>query len=325
MSDKLLKQLLSDGIVLNESARLEPLPGGVSSDIYLVHDGDRKFVVKQALGKLKVEADWFADVSRNETEINYIEYVAKTNPSSVPEIIGSGDGYFAMEYLGDGFTSWKAAMLCGQFSSDWARMAGAFLGDVHKHSRNNDKLAEQFNKMDSFWQLRIEPYLIATGENHAELNSMFLEEAERLRHEASALVHGDFSPKNILISSDRLVVLDCEVACYADPAFDVAFLISHLFLKILYHRNYYSDLQSMITAFCHAYGMRSFEFESRVVRLVLMLLLGRVDGKSPVEYLTDKASRQFLRSFVRLELIQNPRGLDKMLEVWVNGIKVLHD
>ncbi|MCB1124794.1 MAG: phosphotransferase, partial [Verrucomicrobiae bacterium] len=231
----------ADHLLETESPLLKPLSGGVSSDIYLVQDGYRKFVVKQALEKLKVEADWFADTSRNEAERKYIEYVGRISPESVPRVIFAGDGYFAMEYLGEGFVNWKQAMLAGRFEVDWAAKAGKLLGDIHRTSQGDSKLAAEFSNMESFWQLRIDPYLVTTGSKHPDLKKRFEEEAERLRTEASALVHGDFSPKNILVSQDRLVLLDCEVACYADPAFDLAFLFTHLFLKVLYHKQHFGE------------------------------------------------------------------------------------
>lgn len=317
----MLTRLRIDGIIGSEEARFEPLTGGVSSDIFLVHDGDRKIVVKQALEKLKVEADWFADVSRNATERDYISYVSEIRPSSVPQIIASGDGYFAMEYLGKEFRNWKQAMLDGQFEVDWARQAGAFLGEVHHRSKGNQEVAARFAKMESFWQLRIDAYLVATGAKHPELEALFLKEAYRLKSETSVLVHGDFSPKNILVSKDRLVVLDCEVACYADPAFDVAFLFTHLFLKALYHQNYYTEVREMIGECCQAYGLMDKDLERRVSRLLLMLLLARVDGKSPVEYLVDEGSKNFVRTFTGRELVNESSVLEEILEKWIAGIR----
>lgn len=325
MTRAFLEQLREDGVVASQSATLQPLKGGVSSDIYLVHDGERDFVVKRALPKLNVDADWYADTARNEAERQYIEYVAKSKPASVPSIIAKGDGYFAMEYLGNDFSNWKVSMLGGHFSDEWARQAGAYLGDVHRSSSKNPQLEKRFDNVDSFFQLRIEPYLIATGAVHPAIESIFIEEAGRLGESKLALVHGDFSPKNILFSEDRMVVLDCEVANYGDPAFDVAFLLSHLFLKMLYHRNYYSEIRSSVTAFLEAYGLYDQGFEVRAGRLLSMLLLARVDGKSPVEYLTDETSNLYVRSFSQSQLIQGSKGIEKILEVWESGIKSLSD
>ena len=79
-------------------------------------------------------------------------------------------------------------------------------------------------------------------------------EAERLVTCRSVLVHGDFSPKNLLVSGDRLVIIDCEVAWYGDPAFDLAFLLNHLCLKALYHAPAHgADLRVAGRATCQAY------------------------------------------------------------------------
>ena len=49
-----------------------------------------------------------------------------------------------------------------------------------------------------------------------------------------ALVHGDVSPKNILVGPRGPVFLDAECAWYGDPAFDLAFCLNHLLLKCLW-------------------------------------------------------------------------------------------
>src|SRR5262249_35175669 len=149
-----------------------------------------------------------------------------------------------------------------------------------------------------FDQLRIEPYLLTTGRRHPQLEDLFRAEAQRLGATRECLVHGDFSPKNILIGVDRLVVLDCEAAWYGDPAFDICFMLTHLFLKALLHAGAADSLQ-LIRTFRQEYirvaGRTTLE--DRVPRLLLMLLLARVDGKSPVEYL-EEPQRAFVRDFV---------------------------
>ena len=40
---------------------------------------------------------------------------------------------------------------------------------------------------------------------------------------SSTLVHGDFSPKNILISNKKIIYLDAECCNYGDPVFDLVF------------------------------------------------------------------------------------------------------
>ncbi len=323
MNSDFFNTLLADGLVSDRNATLTPLTGGVSSDIYLVTDGQKKFVVKRALEQLKVEADWYADITRNEVERNYISYVASAHPTAVPQIIAAGDGYFAMEFLGEGFSNWKQELLQGRFTAKWAEKAGSFLGDIHRRSAGSDALAEQFNRMDLFLQLRINPYLLATGLKHPDVQALFNTEAERLQVERLALVHGDFSPKNMLVKDDRLVVLDSEAACFADPAFDTAFLLTHLFLKVLYHRNYFQEIAHLISTFRESYGAMDKAMDLRTSRLLLMLLLARVDGKSPVEYLQDDASRDFIRTYTTTCLRTQMYQFPSLLQQWLAGIQKL--
>jgi aminoglycoside phosphotransferase (APT) family kinase protein len=264
-----------------------------------------------------VKADWFADVSRNRTEREYIEFVSRIAPGSVPRLTTAGDGYFAMEYLGEEYVNWKEALMNGRFEVDWARQAGSLLGKIHSASRNDPRLAVRFDTMDAFGQLRIEPYLIATASRHPELALLLQAEARRLAAHRSALVHGDFSPKNILVSAGRMVLLDCEVACYGDPAFDVAFLFTHWFLKALYHKDHFKEVRAMIEAFREGYALLDAEMERRVTPLLVMLMLARVDGKSPVEYLVEAADKETVRTFCRSTLVEGDVNLMRAYEQWV--------
>jgi hypothetical protein len=100
-----------------------------------------------------------------------------------------------------------------------------------------------------------------------------------------------------------LIVLDCEVAWYGDPAFDLAFLISHLLLKSLFHAPRDVGLQQLAQEFVAWYlqSRRLTRGEevallARISVLACMLFLARVDGKSPVDYL-DQARQEVVRSF----------------------------
>src|SRR5215469_3331440 len=132
----LLKLLRRDGVVRTPGARLTPLSGGVSCEIYLVEDGAEKFVVKRALAKLKVKAEWFADISRNRHEWEYIRYVAKFLPDAVPALrhCSATDNYFAMEHLNGSFLNWKQLLLAGKAVVPHAMRAGNILAQIHRHS-----------------------------------------------------------------------------------------------------------------------------------------------------------------------------------------------
>jgi aminoglycoside phosphotransferase (APT) family kinase protein len=319
-SAEFLQLLRHDGAVRTDNARLTPLTGGVSCEIYLVEDGAERFVVKRALARLKVKAEWFADISRNRSEWEFIRYVSRFLPAAVPALrhCSATGNYFAMEYLGGEFRNWKQILLTSPAASPQsAGDAGNLLGEIHRHSAGDGEARRLFDTTQNFFQLRIEPYLLATGAKHPDLQSLFEAEAARLGATRECLVHGDFSPKNILVSSRRMVLLDCEVAWYGDPAFDLAFILNHFFLKALHHQPRNVGVQLLVNAFWEAYQMvRPVpELDGRTGRLLLMLLLARVDGKSPVEYL-DEPRQNFIRQFVRTALRSEQISVGSVADAW---------
>ncbi len=323
-----LATLRRDGLLRHPAATLTPLTDGVSSEIYRVDDGPDTFVVKRALAQLRVKDEWLADVGRNRYEQLYIAYVARILPRAVPALrLGSVDrGYFAMEFLGSEFSSWKQQMLRGQIQPEAALRAASILGAIHAHSAADSEAERTFDTTANFIQLRIDPYLVTTGKRHPDLQPLFDAEATRLAATRLCLVHGDFSPKNLMVSPARMVLLDCEVAWYGDPAFDLAFLLTHFLLKALYHAQQQLNFEPMCAAFWQRYvdlaghAIDTVALEPRVARLLAMLLLARIDGKSPIEYLSED-QRVWVRNFARKTIQNGPSNLQDIFHPWFNQLK----
>jgi aminoglycoside phosphotransferase (APT) family kinase protein len=282
-----LELLRADGVIRSPTATLTPLTGGVSSEIYRVHDGDDVFVVKRALPKLKVAQDWFADVGRNANEFKYMQYVDRHVPGAVPHVrqAHAEHGYF--------YANWKSLLLAGH-AGHVAPKIGEMLGRIHAASSGDAAARDIFNTIANFEQLRIDPYLISTAKVHPALRHAIHAEASRLRAARSVLAHGDFSPKNILVAGDSVLIVDCEVAWFGDAAFDAAFMLNHLLLKTLIAGDHGNAARFWASYQQHA--GRAAASEQTVTRLLLMLMLARVDGKSPAEYLND-SQRSFIRDF----------------------------
>lgn len=317
-SEHILDLLRRDDLI-SDAAHCSPLSGGVSSDVFLIEDREKRFVVKQALPCLKVQDHWPADTSRNRVEYEFLKYLKQLIPGAAPQVVAAGADYFAMEYLGPEYANWKELLLRGECRQEHALRAATILGTLHRESFGNPGLVSLFDSTTNFHQLRTDPYLLTTGRRHPELRELFEREAQRLEATRECLVHGDYSPKNILIGNGRLVLLDCEVAWYGDPAFDLAFLTNHLLLKSLFHAPVDHGLQQMTTTFLEKYfEERSLpaddarELDARTARLLLMLMLARVDGKSPVEYLTGGA-KDFVRTFVGSALTWSHFSMDQVI------------
>lgn len=318
--------LRTDGQLSPAPARLTPLGGGVSCEIFKVEQDGNSFVVKRALPKLKVKAEWLADVGRNAVEHAFFETMAKPLAGSVPRVYfhNAERGYFTMECLEDGWCNWKELLLKGTIAPAHGALAGALLGRIHATTWQDAKLRGKFDTTSNFRELRADPYLRATAQQRPEVETILLAEADRLESCRVCLVHGDFSPKNLLIKDTQMAVLDAEVAWFGEPAFDVAFLMTHFFLKGLYHHSAESPWQETALAARAAYFSALEEkdtggLEARCAHLLSAILLARVDGKSPVEYLSP-AKQEVVRAFT-IETLRHPLpDLPAMIAAWQNHL-----
>jgi aminoglycoside phosphotransferase (APT) family kinase protein len=308
----------------SERADFEPLTGGVSSDIVLVTTaGGRRFCVKRALARLKVEALWEAPVGRNAAEARWIGTVAGWLPEAVPKLLAVDEahGLFAMDYLPpETHPVWKGELLAGKADRAFAEAVGRALATIHGRSAGDASLPEAFDNDATFGPIRIEPYLLATARAHPDLAEILQTLAARTLRAKRALVHGDVSPKNILHGPRGPVFLDAECACWGDPAFDLAFCLNHLLLKGALRRERKADYLACFSALAGAYlGDVAWEpaaaLEGRCASLLPALLLARVDGKSPVEYL-DGERRAAVRRTARAMLQQDIQTLPTIAEHW---------
>ncbi|MGW0843483.1 phosphotransferase family protein [Streptomyces sp. NPDC002787] len=321
LTDFLLTHKLA---VPGEAAHWTPLAGGVSSDLWRVDLPGRSLCVKRALARLRVAADWRAPVSRNAYEWAWMRFAARHRPDSVPELLAhdAEAGLFAMAFLPpERYPVWKARLFGGQVEVATAAAVGELLGTLHAASAGDAALAEEFATDDSFHALRIEPYLLATAAAHPDLGDALKGLADRTATTHLALVHGDVSPKNILIGPAGPVLLDAECAWYGDPAFDLAFCVNHLLLKSLVLPGHRAELLRSARALVEAY-VRCVDWEprpaleARVASLLPALLLARVDGKSPAEYLTDDGHRLFVRTVAAVLLRAPAPTPADVLDAW---------
>lgn len=296
----------------NSAISVQPLTGGVASDIARVQVGAKEFCVKFAIEKLRVEADWFAPLHRNAAEYEWLEAVGTWFPENVPKLFGRSNTQngFVMECISGGdVRQWKSDLLMiGPRTGDAAGV-GHLLGGIHAASASIAAEGQRFQNQADFCDLRIEPYLVSLIDKHADLSGAIRAVIQSLADHQTTLVHGDVSPKNILFRSGVPIILDAECATIGDPCFDAAFCLNHLLLKSIHLRAHSGALLREAHAFSVAYfeqvdWEKRSDIERRLCALLPMLMLARVDGKSPVEYLSDD-DRERVRAFART-LIKTP-------------------
>jgi 5-methylthioribose kinase len=278
------------------------LGGGVSNTVLLVETGEGRFVLKQSLGKLRVEQDWFSDRGRIFRESEALRALAPCLPAgAVPEVLWEDrqNCLFAMSAAKADARTWKAQLMHGEVDEATAARVGEMLAAIIRRTWHDPDAEQVFGDQTVFDQLRLDPYYRSTASLHPDLSPQFqklISESSTRRH---CLVHGDWSPKNFLVSGRGVMAIDFEVIHYGDPAFDAAFLLNHLALKSFKLPAYRDAMERAAMAFWGALraGMPAGTewMERATVEHLGALMLARVDGKSPAEYLDSEGLRALVR------------------------------
>ena len=298
--------------------RFTELGGGISNKVVLAEGPDLRAVLKQSLGQLRTAVGWHSERERILRESSAMRWMSdqatfgRMHVGRIPRVLFEDPLTFtiAMEAAPAGADMWKTQLFRGELDCSTARTAGATLGSIVSASWQNTDAELLFGDQTVFEQLRIDPYYRFTAAGRPEaaqyINRLIRSSATR----RVSLVHGDWSPKNLLVSNNDLWVIDWEVIHYGDPSFDVGFLLNHLLLKSVAMPQHRAALASLAQAFIEGLGGRLPPDGLWIVPAGLehlaALLLARVDGKSPAEYLDD-GMRERARSLA-LSLMRHPAG-----------------
>jgi 5-methylthioribose kinase len=311
----------------DEPVHASALTGGVSSGIYRVDLRSGSYCVKQALPQLKVAKEWLVPVERVFGEIGYLRTVQRIAAGHVPRVVGEDEASksFVMEFLGPEFRNWKSDLLAGRVDPGVARDMGALLGRIHAATADDAQLAKQFANDDNFFALRLDAYLVEAARVHPALAQRLHAIVDRTANTRRVLVHGDVSPKNILVGPQGPVLLDAECAWFGDPAFDLAFCLNHFLLKASHQPAHIDRLMACFDAMQQAYfDHATWEPRQALVHRVSSLLpglaLARVDGKSPVEYLGEHARGAVRRLSIQLLQQEHPSP-DTIASGWIEEFK----
>ena len=308
--------------------RFSRLEGGVSSDIWLVRAGGQVFCVKRALPRLRVTADWQAPVGRNASEAAWLQAVAKVMPEAVPAVLAvdAAAGAFAMQHLPPSrYSVWKEELRRGRVDVATAAEVGRRLAHIHSAFAGSTAAAAEFANGAVFHAIRLEPYLLAAARAHPDLAPVLEGLSARTAATKLTLVHGDVSPKNILLGPQGPVFIDAECACFGDPAFDLAFCLNHLLLKCLWVPGSAAAFLSACDALAESYLAGAgweprTRLEARASALLPGLFLARIDGKSPVEYVTDEQDKDRVRRVARELLTAQPDRIGDIRRRWAREV-----
>jgi aminoglycoside phosphotransferase (APT) family kinase protein len=277
--------------------------------------------LKQSLPRLQVREEWLSDVERIEREAECQKFLGSLlGEDVVPRVVlqDPENHIFVMRRAPRDRQNWKDLLLASHTDLRLARRAGELLGTIHDATAGDAACKRVFSGKRYFEQLRLDPYYHRVAQVHPRLKDRILALALQLLHANVCLVHGDYSPKNMLVSDGQITLLDFEVGHYGDPAFDLGFFYTHLFLKALKHRVQPREYLELIRAFWNCYVTSLTKLESTVLESMFLphlgvILLARVDGKSKLPYL-DPREQDWVRGFAPPLVFGDFTSFDKLLE-----------
>ncbi|MEU2002614.1 phosphotransferase family protein [Rhodococcus sp. NPDC019627] len=291
------------------------LTGGVSNDVVAVTGDGVDVVVKRALSRLRVQQEWAADVGRLTTEGLALRLAATIAPDSVPPVLDLSDGFLVIGRAPDHWHTWKTDLMAGVIDVHVAGRLGEILAQLQRSTADRlPELADEFGSRTAFEQLRVDPFHRQIRGRHPDLVPQIDRTIAVMAEAGPCLVHGDYSPKNVLVgdSDAEMWVIDWEVAHLGDPTFDPAWIVGHLLLKSIRRPDYADLYRAAAATFLDAWNAADPELGSQLIRQTGALVLARVDGRSPVDYLDDPG-RAAARSLGRRLLGDFPHSL---LDAW---------
>jgi thiamine kinase-like enzyme len=297
--------------------------GGVSGTVAFLSLEDKDLIIKQSLSKLKVKEDWKCDPSRMYVEQLSNKIYHDIAPDCVPEVLfyDSTNYIYGRIAAPDHCRMWKEDLMDNILDFLVAKQSIEALVKVHNKCNNDEYVRTEFEDKKIFYDLRISPYIEFTVKKHPQFNQIANILSKELMDQSITLVHGDYSPKNIMCDGRKIFILDFEVAHYGNPVFDLAFFANHFVLKSIkfpkQNLSYLNMLDYMLDIyFKESNYEKKDEVLSYFVKLLGMLMLARVDGKSPVEYLVnDEQKKSLVRTIASTLMTSEITDYKKAIEL----------
>ena len=327
--ENLLTYLREHGLFESGSeVKIRELGGGVSNIVLLVEADGVRWVAKQSLGKLRVEANWHSSRERIFREADSLEALGPPlGESTLPSVIHRDPDhyFFIMTAAPEGSRMWKNLLLEGQVDSRIARRAGTTLAQLGNSAAGKESVRKRFEDRTVFDELRLDPYYRVTAARHPDLREKFdrlIADSLEIR---TGLVHGDYSPKNMLVREGGMFLIVFEVIHWGDPTFDTGFFLNHLFLKSFhgpqFALQYFRAVREFWKGFVEGRAARARELELMTIRHLGCLMLARIDGKSPAEYIQDEGSKDRVRKGARRIILEEPGTLEDVISIVQSGLE----
>jgi 5-methylthioribose kinase len=318
--------LISMGLLkVDEDVLLQEIYGGVSSTIIMIVRKREKLILKQALKWFKIEKEISVPLDRNLCEQDCIDLMNSfLAPGIVPEIRfrDRGNYLFIMTCAQDGSRQWKEILLEGKVDLTIATRIGQVLAKIHNHTAYNKEIEEKFRGNSIYILGRIDPCYREIQRLIPELRIAMQKIIDETISRQEALCTADFNPKNTLVKGKKIMLVDHEGAHYGDPSFDIGLFLAHIFLKSVHNWKLKNAYFNLARSFWNAYSSEISvwlleDFERRVVQHIAAMMLARVIGKLPVEYLGEK-DKVVVQSVSKEAILRSVSRISDLMDIICN-------
>lgn len=277
--------------------------GGVSCPVALIETGNQTYLIKQGRARLAVKEEWLADPARTNLEGKGSAFYHKYLPKTQPRVIINDleNHIFIREAVPDGCHMWKQDLMEGVLDFAVARKTMETLATVHNKSAVDEAVAEEFQNCQNIYDLRVNPYIQFVAKKYPQLQPAADEVSDLIMNHHQVLVHGDYSPKNIIVTQEREVcVVDSEPIHCGNAICDVSNFTTHIALKAAHFKECSGAFLNMLVYMTDTYfGMIDFDdpkkVEENCMKALGLTMLARIDGKSPAEYIVSEDTKQLVR------------------------------
>jgi len=317
------KALWLDSINKEKIVKYKKLEGGVSSEVYYVKTNKNEYCIKRSLKKLLVKKDWIANTNRIKFEYYWLNHCRNILNKNIPKTyeFNNKKKYIVMEYLNNSkYKTLKELYFKKIINLNTIRLISKDLYKIHSKSNNyKTKILFKGNR-NNFNDLRLDPYFNEVGRVYPKYKKYVKDLNKNYLINSSTLVHGDFSPKNILIGKNKIVYLDAECCNFGDPIFDLVFFSNHLLLKSIFIKDKSKEFIKSYMIFYKEYlknlnAKKSKLYIDRIIKMTPIMMLARIDGKSPVEYIKSKKIKNTIRNKSFLLLERNINSLNDIVRI----------
>jgi len=317
------KAIWLDTINQEKIIQYKKLTGGVSSEVYHVKTYKNNYCIKRSLKRLLVKKKWIANTNRIKFEYLWLKHCQNILKRNIPNTyeFNNKKKYIVMEYLKTSqYKTLKQLYFNKIINVNTIRSISKHLYKIHSNS-NNYKTKKTFEgNYKNFYDLRLDPYFNEVGRIYPKYKKYIKKINENYIKNSNTLVHGDFSPKNILVGKNKIIYLDAECCNFGDPVFDLVFFTNHLLLKSIFFKDKSQEFIKLYVSFYKEY-LRNLSTKNvnsyidRIIKMTPVMLLSRVDGKSPVEYINKENIKNIIRKKSFLLLDSKINSLNDIIKI----------